>query len=116
MKLSLGKKRKLSQKSEFRAFFNQAEVFRLGPCTIFRVPNTFGHFRLGITLKIKTNAVFRNKVRRAIRENIRMKAEGLGSFDYNVVVQKKGEVTLLFVSKLKQALVNWTPPRHEASR
>ena len=66
--------------------FDQAQVIRLSECTIFRIRNDLGHFRLGITLKARGTSVERNKVKRQIRENFRINADALGSFDYNVVI------------------------------
>jgi ribonuclease P protein component len=61
-------------------------VLRLSECTLFRIPNKTGAFRLGITLKARGSSIERNRVKRQIRESMRTHAEFLGSFDYNVVI------------------------------
>lgn len=63
-------------------------------CTIFRIPNDLGHFRLGITLKARGSSLDRNRTKRQIRESFRLYREALGGFDYNVVVP--GHRKLLF--------------------
>ena len=79
-------KHRLHYRWEFVRFFEGAEVFRLSQCIIFRIPNTLGHFRLGITLKCRGSSVERNLVKRTVREGVRRLAEHLGSYDYNVVI------------------------------
>ena len=71
---------------EYRLFFQKSEVFRLSECVIFCIPNTFGHYRVGITIKARGISLNRNKIKRAIREAFRRHGSGLGSFDYNVVI------------------------------
>ncbi len=69
-------------------------------CTIFRIPNELGHFRLGITLKARGTSVQRNKVKRQIRESFRIQREILGSFDYNVVVPASKRLAHPYADKL----------------
>ena len=61
-------------------------MYRLRECTIFRIPNELGHYRLGITMKAKGSSVERNRVKRQIRESFRIQSSVLGGFDYNVVI------------------------------
>ncbi len=79
-------------------------MFRLTECTIFRVPNEFGHFRLGITLKARGTSVERNQVKRQIRESFRTQAEILGSFDYNVVISGAKKMAHPYPRKLGACL------------
>ena len=85
---ALGYSHRLHQRSEFLNFFRGSEVFRLEKCAIFRVPNQLGHYRLGVTFKVKVNSVERNALRRRVREAIRTMSPELGSYDYNVVVRR----------------------------
>lgn len=85
---------------EYRRFFDRAEVFRLRECTIFRIPNELGHFRLGITLKARGTSVQRNKVKRQIRESFRTQREVLGGFDYNVVIPATKRLAHPYADKL----------------
>jgi ribonuclease P protein component len=86
LSLSLSFERRLHQRHQFVRFFEGAQVFRLGECAVFRVPNPLGHFRLGITLKARGTSVERNRLKRAVREAMRNHAPFLGSYDYNVVI------------------------------
>ena len=79
-------------------------MFRLSECTVFRVPNDLGHFRLGITLKARGSSVERNKVKRQIREGFRTHAEILGSFDYNVVISGSKKMAHPYPRKLGACL------------
>jgi len=53
---------------------------------IFRIPNTLGHPRIGITVKARTNSVFRNKIKRQIREHFRLHQDAFKAADYNIVI------------------------------
>ena len=103
---SLGHDRRLHDRWEFKKFFDQSEVFRLSECVIFRIPNDFGHFRLGITLKARGGAIGRNSVRRKIREAFRRLEPILGSYDYNVVVPATKKLRYPYPNKLSEALQN----------
>lgn len=71
---------------EYRRFFQDSEIVRLSHCTLFRVRNELGHFRLGISLKARGRSVDRNRVKRRIREEFRRMGSQLGSYDYNVLI------------------------------
>ncbi len=79
---------------EYRKFFSNNQVFRLRECTVFRIPNTVGHFRLGITFKARGSSLDRNRTKRQIRESFRLLGPELGAFDYNIVIP--GHRKLLF--------------------
>ncbi|MGK5083628.1 ribonuclease P protein component [Bdellovibrionota bacterium FG-1] len=89
---------------EYRLFFAKNQVIRLSECTVFRIPNKLGHFRLGVTLKARGNSVERNRTKRQIRENFRVNADVLGSFDYNVVVPGSRKMTHPYPLKLGACL------------
>lgn len=102
---SLGYSYRLHQRREFLRFFDKSEVFRLRSCVVFRVANTEGHFRLGLTMKAKgTNSVERNRVRRGVRETVRRMRVELGSYDYNVVIPKGRKLTPQYVKNLTKCL------------
>jgi ribonuclease P protein component len=73
-------------------------------CTLFRIPNELGHFRLGITLKARGNSVQRNKVKRQIREAFRTQSLVLGSYDYNVVIPSSKKLVHPYAEKLGDCL------------
>jgi ribonuclease P protein component len=76
---------------------------------VFRIPNELGHFRLGITLKARGTSIERNQVKRAIREAIRVQAEALGSFDYNVVIPGTRKMAFPYARKLRKCLIEELP-------
>ena len=75
-------------------------MLRLPLVVIFRMPNALENPRLGITIKAKTNSVYRNKIKRGIREFFRKNKKPLGAYDYNFVVSTRKKVDHLFVSEL----------------
>ena len=76
---------------------------------VFRIPNTLGHFRLGITLKSRGSSVERNRIKRVIRESIRALSPALGGFDYNVVVPKGRALSRDYSKSLQSALQKELP-------
>lgn len=100
----LASRNRLHHRWEYLKFFSNAEVFRLSQCTVFRIPNTEGHFRLGITLKARGSSVERNRVKRKIRERFRNLGAELGAFDYNVVVPANKKMGHPYPLKLADAL------------
>ncbi len=79
-------------------------MYRLRECTIFRIPNDLGHYRLGITLKARGTSVERNRVKRQIRESFRIQSEILGSFDYNVVIAAQKKLARPYPERLGQCI------------
>lgn len=62
-------------------------------CIVFRVASN--QPRLGITVKSNQGSVYRNRVRREVREVFRQYLDRLGPYDYNVVVsQPRGKQPL----------------------
>lgn len=107
---------------QYRAFFQGAFVLRLSQCTIFRIPNQQGLFRLGISIKSRGRSVDRNRVKRRIREQFRLLRSELGAFDYNVFIPAHKKMTppyprALFMcleKELRQALLQpsrWSAPK-----
>jgi len=74
------------KRREFLQFFHQSDVKKLHNCVIFRIPNTLGYARLGITVKAKTNSVLRNKIKRQLREHFRLNQLQFKPADYNIVI------------------------------
>lgn len=109
---SFGRDFRLHYRWEFLKFFDGAEIYRLPYALIFRIPNQKGHFRLGITLKLRTTSIQRNSLKRQIRESFRVHRENLGDFDYNVVVSSQKKIDYCFSQKLgqdfRQGLSQWS--------
>lgn len=99
---SFGRGFRLHYRWEFLKFFESAEIYRLPYALIFRIPNQTGHFRLGITLKLRTSSIQRNSLKRQVRESFRMHRESLGSFDYNVVISAQKGIDFRFSQRLGQ--------------
>lgn len=114
-RLSLSYERRLHQRWEFVRFFSQSQVIRLSECVIFRIPNTLGHFRLGITLKARGTSLGRNQTKRAVREEMRRHALVLGSFDYNVVIPQTKRLEFPFPRKLRVCLERELPHALQSS-
>jgi ribonuclease P protein component len=77
------KSARVRKRHEYLRFFGQSEVRRFDACIVFRIA---GFRRLGITVKSKSGSVFRNRIKREIRECFRQHQNQIGQFDYNVVV------------------------------
>lgn len=77
---------------------------RLKECAIFRIVNTQGHFRLGVTIKTKCNSVERNRVKRILRECFRHLKDRLGSYDYNVVISGGRKIDFEYARRLRIAV------------
>jgi ribonuclease P protein component len=112
---SFGPEYRLHYHWEYRRFFQGSEVLRLRECTIFRIPNHLGHFRVGITIKAKCNSVARNRVKRAIRESFRHLKDRLGSHDYNVVVSGR-KLDHVYAGALRRTLLEEFPSEREMAR
>jgi ribonuclease P protein component len=104
--LSLDKHKRLRRRADFLRFFKDQTSYRLKTCLVFRIKNQVGHFRLGITLKIKASSPERNKVKRTIREFFRKNVGILGSFDYNVVIVKQKTIGFPYFEDLRKDLDN----------
>ncbi len=95
---------RLHSRADYLKFFNKSEVFRLSECLIFRIPNTLGHFRLGVTIKNRCSSVERNRIKRCLRESFRQQKDLLGSFDYNVVIPDKKKSHFPYQLKLRDCM------------
>jgi ribonuclease P protein component len=95
---------RLHYRWEYLKFFGKSEVIRLEEATIFRIPNHYGHFRVGITIKSKGRSVDRNAVKRQIREYFRSEGSNLGHFDYNVVIPARKKMVFPYPQKLRKSL------------
>ncbi len=101
---SFGPEFRLHYPWEYRRFFQNSQVIRLPECILFRIPNQYGHFRLGLTVKARVNSVQRNQIRRTLREAFRHHKADLGAFDYNVVIPSSKKVDHLYIKRLRACL------------
>ena len=71
---------------EYLEFFKGSQVKRLGSCLIFSIASQKQNARLGMTIKAKVNSVYRNKLKRQVRESFRQHRASLPALDFNIVV------------------------------
>lgn len=71
---------------------------------IFRIRNTLGHFRVGITIKNRASSIERNRIKRAVREFFRQHGGRLGSYDYNVVIPATKKPVFPYHLRLRDCL------------
>lgn len=87
------KEDRVRKRHEYVNFIHKKEphkqTVRLGVCVIYKIPNEKNCPRVGITIKYKTTSVFRNRIKRMVREKFRKIKQHLGSFDFNVVIPGK---------------------------
>jgi ribonuclease P protein component len=81
--------RRLIKKSDFDNVFNKAKKVVLGHVTVLYKPNTLACARLGfaISKRFLAKAVFRNKLRRIIKESFRKQIH-LPAYDMVVLLNK----------------------------
>jgi ribonuclease P protein component len=102
------KSARVRTRAEYLRFFEGSEVIRLGACTLFRVPSKTNEARVGMTIKARVNSVYRNKIKRQIRETFREARGALAPFDYNVVIPGSVKVDYRAVKTIrKQLLKGW---------
>jgi ribonuclease P protein component len=101
---SFGPEYRLHETWEYQRFFQGSDVLRLKDATIFRIANTYGHFRLGVTIKLKCTSVERNRVKRVLRESFRQLKDKLGSYDYNVVISGKRKLDFEYARRLRKTI------------
>lgn len=98
------KEDRIRRRGEFLRFFKNGTAHRFGVCTVFRLSNTLGRPRLGVTVKAKVNSVQRNRLKRVIREVFRLRKDRIAAFDYNVVVPGQVRVDHSTAGKVVMAL------------
>ena len=104
------KSARVLKRREYLQFFHQSDVKKMHSCVIFRIPNNFSHARLGITVKAKTKSVFRNKIKRQIREHFRLHQNEFKPADYNIVVPGFVKVTHMTGKQVRKSLEGLLSP------
>ena len=84
--MNFPKSARVRTRFEYLEFFKGSEVARLGSCLVFRIAANKSESRVGITVKSKTNSVYRNKIKRQVRESFRLARPFSLAHDYNVVI------------------------------
>lgn len=104
----LKKSYRVKKEQDFSAIFKNGESSANRRFVIYKLKNSQGHFRLGLSVSKKLgNAVVRNKIKRRIRSVIQTEREKLDQ-DYDmVIIARKGVESLNyddFMSNLCHAL------------
>lgn len=82
----------LSRNNEFHRVYSKGRYVASKSLVIYVLPNRKGNLRFGITTSKKVgNSVTRNRLRRLIRENLRLMRDTLGSGADLVVVARKAD-------------------------
>ena len=106
--------RRLHASWEYKNFFGPNHKRRFGPFVVYRIPNTLGYSRLGITVRGAKTAVIRNLFKRWTREMFRKHKDLLGSFDFNAVFSLKGPLTpeelRRFRGRIEKEISSWNSP------
>ena len=93
--------------AEFQSVYEARTRESRGPLTVYALPNTLGHPRLGMSVSRKVGtAVKRNRIRRLIRESFRLLQHDLPQgYDWVVVVRPHEPLILAEYQKLLQAML-----------
>jgi ribonuclease P protein component len=104
---ALPKSRHLRLPAQFQAVYEAKTRESRGPLTVYGLPNTLGHPRLGMSVSRKVGtAVRRNRIRRLIRESFRLLQHDLPrGYDWVVVVRPHEPLILAEYQKLLQAML-----------
>jgi ribonuclease P protein component len=95
---------RVRSRHEYLDFFKGSDVARLGSCLVFRIRTQKNEARLGITVKTKTNSVYRNKIKRQVRESFRLARPFASAHDYNVVIPVTCKLVPETIRKVRRQL------------
>ena len=107
--LAFPKTFRLLRRAEFRRVYDHGQRRGSPLCTIFFRPNGLPHTRVGITTpRALGKAVTRNRVRRRIREVVRLNQGSLAA-GWDVVVNPRALVAEVGFDKLRRELLRLFP-------
>ena len=104
---ALPKSRHLRLPAEFSAVYEAKTRESRGPLTVYALPNSLAHPRLGMSVSRKVGtAVRRNRIRRLVRESFRLlQHDPPQGYDWVVVVRPHEPLILAEYQKLLQAML-----------
>ncbi len=93
---------RLKRRTDIEAVFKQGKVIRTSTFRAYYIPSTIT--RLGISVSSRAgNAIFRNSVKRAVREIFRKSRKDFScNFDIVVVLSKRPKEAATYLSDLKR--------------
>lgn len=106
---------RLLRRSEFRRVYNEGQRRTAPLCTVFFRHNGLSQSRLGITVPVRLGgAVFRNRVKRRLREAFRLsQARIAGGWD--IVLNPRAAVATAPFEELRSALLRLLPGQPPSS-
>ena len=107
MRLTYPKSHHLRKPAEFDAVYHARVRQSRGPITVFSLPNSLGHLRLGMSVSRKVGiAVQRNRIRRRLREAARLMQFDLPlGYDLVIVVRPHAPLMLADYQKALSSAV-----------
>ncbi len=106
MRYSFRRSLHLRRPSEFKAVYEAGVRQSRGPLTVYALPNSKDHPRLGLSTSRRVgNAVRRNRIRRLLRESFRLLQHDLPrGYDWVIVVRPHEPLILADYQRLLSAL------------
>ena len=105
--LSVEKAYRIKRNSEFQKIYKKGKSVANRQFVVYTLNNEYEHFRLGISVSKKIgNAVTRNRIKRAIRENFKVHKQDMISKDIIVIARQpaKNMSTLEIQGSLEHVL------------
>ena len=102
-----GNSKKLTKRREFVRLFDKPQSHKGRRFLAYWKENNKNRSRLGITLKGKTNSIWRNRLKRLIREWFRNLEEDKNPVDINIVINLPKEPDFSYLEALKKEIYKW---------
>lgn len=101
---------RLLRRAQFKRVYDEGQRRSASLCTIFFLSNGLAYTRLGITAPVRLgNAVFRNHLKRRLREVFRLHRESIpGGWD--IVLNPRSPVATVAFTTLEREILRLFPP------
>lgn len=106
MSYAFPKALRLRSRADFSAVYERRARESRGPLTVYALPNTLGHARMGLSVSRKVGtAPRRNRIKRLLRESFRLMQHDLpGNYDLLIVVRPHEPLMLADYQRLLSSL------------